>query len=362
MQYREDTFESESTQDWFVDIVDFLADMESDYDDALELESSGCTDATTLFSRSEEQNNDDGLLLGEIINNEESSTPVFDSYTLDPLIPLETSIAKPRMPPARAKSTPPDTLRRQIDDARQQEQPRRKSANIPMPNTRSTFISTENDVDRKVCFDLELFQSWEQMKVPKAPEPIDFPSRECSISSNHFLGASPSFPDNLGEPEDLNELKNLNNETVASSTIAQSDDWCSMSKSSVEPGRKRCRRKEPVEKEYVTTITDKDVLLGRGGYSHHHPGNRSYRKVILENQKKYKKLDNNEKTALSMKLVAQVKETGGRFLKRDQNVMGEMYYIVPDMTARLKVSQALREDHTPDGRRLKKERTSSYQR
>ena len=355
MQYRDESFECESThsQDCYVDLIDFLADMESDYDEVLDLESSGCTDATTLVSRCEEQN-ENGFLFGENNDDGESSTPVMDCYSLDPL----TSILKPRMSSARRRSSP-ETFLRQIDDSRHEEPTRRKSTNSTMPISLSTCISKENAVHQKVCFDLALFQSCEQMRLPNVRERTNRQPFSWSNSSNHFLGAAPLLTVNLGEEEDLNELTNLNNETVASSTITQSEDWCSMSKSSVETGRKRCRRKEPEEKEYVT-VTDKDVLLGRGGYSHHHPGNKSYRKLILDNQKIYKKLDNNEKTALSMKVVAQVKESGGRFLKRDENALEQMYYIVHDVTARLKVSQALREDHTPDGRRLKKERTSPY--
>lgn len=360
MQYRQETlFEYESTQDSFVDMIDFLADVESDYDEDLDLERSGCTDTTTLFSTSEEQNYD-GLQFGEIDGNGESSTQVVKNYSFDPSIPVEAVISKPRMPPARRKSSP-DTFQRPIDDVRQEEPPRRKSANIPMPISRSTFASTENDADSRLCFDLALFMPCEQIEVPRVPESIHLQSLDWPTAYNQVFGAAPSLPDTLGERDDLNELMNLNNETVASSTVTQSDDWCSLSRSSVEPGRKRCRRKEPMEKEYVM-ITDKDVLLGRGGYSHHHPGNRSYRKLILENQKIYKRLENNEKTALSRKIVDNVKESGGRFLKRDDDAPEQMYYIVHDVTARLKVSQALREDHTPDGRRLKKERTSLCQR
>ena len=354
MQYRDESFECDSTQECYVDLIDFLADLESDYDEVLDLEDSGYTDATTLVSRCEEQN-DTGFLFGEINDDGESSTPVMACYSLNP----RTSIMTPQMSSARRKSSP-ETFLRQIDDSRHEEPTRRKSTNSTMPISFSTCSSRECVVDHKVCFDLALFQSSEeQMRVPKVPERTNRHPLAWSNSSNHFLGAAPLLTDNLGEEEDLNELTNLNNETVASSTVTQSEDCCSMSKSSVETGRKRCRRKEPVEKEYVT-ITDKDVLLGRGGYCHHHPGNKSYRKLILENQKLYKKLENNEKTALSMKVVAQVKESGGRFLKRDEDALEQMYYIVHDVTARLKVSQALREDHTPDGRRLKKERTSAY--
>ena len=125
-------------------------------------------------------------------------------------------------------------------------------------------------------------------------------------------------------------------------------------------GQKRCRRIEPLEKEYVE-ITDNDVLLGRGGLSNRHPGNIVYRQHILEHQREYKLLKTDAKTEMSMEVVAWVKKRGGRFLKRDENAPGQPYYIATDVTARQKVSQALREDHTPEGRQQKKSRTKAYQ-
>lgn len=347
MQYRDKILEQELTvnQEFFVDI-DFLAGIESDYDEALDLESSGCTDATTFFSKSEE--NDNGLYFGEVADDDETSTHVIESYSSDSSIPIEGSISRPR--------GISQTLVQSIDTTRR-EPPRRNSASITMPMSCSTFLSTENDTNHKASFDLALLQSCEQKTVPMVPQSFLLYSLDWSISSSNLFSA---LMDNVGEGEHWNDLMYLNNDTEASSTIAPSEDSCTMSKSSTASCRKRCRRKEPVQKEYVT-LSDRDVLLGRGGYSHHHPGNIWYRKLVLQHQKIYKKLDNNEKTAMSMKVVAQVQESGGRFLKRDETAWGQKYYIVPHATARLKVSQALREDHTPDGRRQKKERTSAYQ-
>jgi len=119
--------------------------------------------------------------------------------------------------------------------------------------------------------------------------------------------------------------------------------------------KRRIRRKEPAVRKYVVA-TEKDILLGRGGGSNHHKGNIYYRKRILHLQPPYKALDRDEKTAMSEDVVKWVQKGGGRFLKRE--CKGSPWYIVTDATARQKVSQALREDHTPKGRALKKSRTT----
>jgi hypothetical protein len=120
--------------------------------------------------------------------------------------------------------------------------------------------------------------------------------------------------------------------------------------------QKRSRRKDPMVKKFVSK-TNLDVLLGRGGCSNHHPGNEVYRRHILGLQKKYKELSREEKTEFSREAVECVRDRGGRFLNRE--FKGGPWYIVTDVTARQKVSQALREDHTPEGRALKKSKTES---
>ena len=120
---------------------------------------------------------------------------------------------------------------------------------------------------------------------------------------------------------------------------------------------KRIRRKEPKEKIYVEK-RDNDVLLGRGGCANNHQGNKIYLKHILGLQKPYKTLPRDEKTNCSNSVVQWIQNRGGRFLKRENK--RSPWYIVPPATARQKVSQALREDHTPEGRALKKSKAKSY--
>lgn len=116
----------------------------------------------------------------------------------------------------------------------------------------------------------------------------------------------------------------------------------------------RNRRKDPSVKVYVK-VTDRDVLFGRGGESNHHPGNKVYLKYILDRQSPYKTLPRKEKTAMSQQVVDLVHGRKGRFLKPEKET--GRYFVVTEKTARDKVSQALREDHTPEGRALKKSKT-----
>ena len=59
---------------------------------------------------------------------------------------------------------------------------------------------------------------------------------------------------------------------------------------------------------------------------------------------------------MSKDVVAWVNERKGRFISQDED---GKFYVVTYETARQKVSQALREDHTPEGRLMKKSRTKS---
>jgi hypothetical protein len=118
--------------------------------------------------------------------------------------------------------------------------------------------------------------------------------------------------------------------------------------------RKRAPRKKiiPANKQYKN-YTDDDVLMGRGGKSNHHKGNIRYRAEIERLQAQYKMTDDkDEKTSISEQLVAFVKSFGGNFLEND----GQGWYIIEDVVARRKASQALREDKDPEKRRAKRQR------
>lgn len=118
--------------------------------------------------------------------------------------------------------------------------------------------------------------------------------------------------------------------------------------------RKRAPRKKiiPQNKQYLD-YGEHDVLMGRGGKSNHHPGNMKYRAEIERLQEDYKKTDDkDEKTRISEQLVARVQSYGGNFLEKDERG----WYVIDDVVARRKVSQALREDKDPEKRRAKRQR------
>lgn len=133
------------------------------------------------------------------------------------------------------------------------------------------------------------------------------------------------------------------------------------------PTKKRKRKKRtkvvPEHKEYVT-VSEVDVLLGRGGKSNHHAGNKRYREEVENFRPLYATLTTDqEKTEMSQILVDTIEKTGGRFLEEDK-IKDEQsgkttslgWYVVPNIVARRKASQALREDNDPAKRKAKRAR------
>jgi len=128
--------------------------------------------------------------------------------------------------------------------------------------------------------------------------------------------------------------------------------------------RKRKKRSKvvPEHKTYVT-ISQHDILLGRGGKSNHHPGNKRYREEVENFRPLYASLTtDDEKTSMSQALVDVIEQLGGRFLEEDKlkDADGKNqslgWYVVPNIVARRKASQALREDSDPEKRKAKRAR------
>jgi len=129
--------------------------------------------------------------------------------------------------------------------------------------------------------------------------------------------------------------------------------------------RKRKKRSKvvPEHKTYVEN-TEHDVLLGRGGKSNHHPGNKRYREEVENFRPLYASLTTDEeKTAMSQALVDVMEQMGGRFLEEDKikdpltnKIISKGWYVVPNIVARRKASQALREDSDPEKRKAKRAR------
>lgn len=77
----------------------------------------------------------------------------------------------------------------------------------------------------------------------------------------------------------------------------------------------------------ISVLNDNDVISGRGGYANNLPGNITYRKIVESYKHVYldprtRKL---AKVHVAARLVAQVRRSGGRFLKDDTTNPG--YYI-----------------------------------
>lgn len=122
------------------------------------------------------------------------------------------------------------------------------------------------------------------------------------------------------------------------------------------PKKKRIYKSRKVIPEVKTFVefTDDDVLLGRGGLSNKHPGNKRYRTEIENAKAVYRAASKDEKTEWANLLVEYVKKYGGRFLEKDKET--GKWYIVPDVVARRKAGQALREDNTAESRKEKRDR------
>ena len=94
--------------------------------------------------------------------------------------------------------------------------------------------------------------------------------------------------------------------------------------------------------DFTPNYNDTDVLLGKGGLSNNHPGNKMYVAKALSMQEMYKNVPMPEKTKMSRDLVQFVHDRGGRFMvkPKDSNDWVEVDFT----TARKKASRLLRGD------------------
>mmetsp|Transcript_4051 Transcript_4051/g.6147 ORF Transcript_4051/g.6147 Transcript_4051/m.6147 type:complete len:254 (+) Transcript_4051:208-969(+) len=96
---------------------------------------------------------------------------------------------------------------------------------------------------------------------------------------------------------------------------------------------------------YHSQITERDVLCGRGGLTNHHEGNRRFRSVVASHQGEYRTARKHDKADIARRIVALIRDQGGRFLKSVQGKAagGGHWVEIGDKKAREKTSQALRE-------------------
>jgi len=87
------------------------------------------------------------------------------------------------------------------------------------------------------------------------------------------------------------------------------------------------------------SIGPHDVLLGRGGATNNHDGNKRYRTIVADHQAEYLGARKKDKAIIARNIVAIVQANGGRFLKKE----GNDWEVVEDKRCVEKTSQALRE-------------------
>jgi hypothetical protein len=155
-------------------------------------------------------------------------------------------------------------------------------------------------------------------------------------------------------PMDTTEDDTVVAAIVALTEKTKTDDAKSKATQKMQKSRKKkARRNKDPDVKFYKEPSDTDVLLGRGGRSNHHVGNKAYRDEVGNLREWYRSSEKNAKTDLSQLLVDWVqKERKGQFMKMEEST--GKWYIVTNIVARRKASQALREHMTPEERELKK--------
>jgi len=108
-------------------------------------------------------------------------------------------------------------------------------------------------------------------------------------------------------------------------------------------GKTSGQREADGEEKVYREPTESDVLLGRGGLTNHHAGNKRYRHEIDQLKPWYHSCrTKSEKKELSALFLEYIHGYGGRFLEREEDT--GRWYLAPYRRARKKASQALREN------------------
>jgi hypothetical protein len=118
------------------------------------------------------------------------------------------------------------------------------------------------------------------------------------------------------------------------------------------------RKFYPAVKEYHPP-TDYSVLLGQGGRTNNH-NKIHYRPFMLERQVEYRKLTNKEAKMACVKASVEAYQAINkecRFLEREEGT-ADLWYEVPVKEAYRKVGQFLRQNHSAEARKAKREKYS----
>lgn len=189
-----------------------------------------------------------------------------------------------------------------------------------------------------------------EKEVQCLPPPIT-PSEDWAFEAYNrvILAAEPAWKLNeddtsrkMRKPSFVNTSSHLP-ASVITSALKQPTKAKTFSKSQKE--------KKNSKNQYVKP-TDGDVLLGRGGKTNKHPGNKRYLAKIDKEKIPYRGVSKREKTRISESIVNYIHQNRNRFLEEDK-ATGK-WYEVNNLVARKKVSQALREVNTPEERLRKR--------
>ena len=201
-----------------------------------------------------------------------------------------------------------------------------------------------NHVD--VPYSREMFDGSKSNEFEITGPPVELPQAKTDWN-DLFFSQMQLLPPSQAAEEPAANLKPADDSVVDSEPVAPQ-------KTPKKKTRVRKPRKKVVPdfKVYVQPA-ELDVLLGRGGKTNHHPGNKRYREEVENLRKWYSEAEENErKTELSQMLVEYINNYNGRFLEKDS----EGWYEVPNTVARRKASQALREENDPERRKQKRAR------
>jgi hypothetical protein len=201
---------------------------------------------------------------------------------------------------------------------------------------------------RSNAYDLTKSQKTYSLNSRTAKEDTGI-SQQC-ISSDNPLDKGCN-DDTLEKQSDLTKTSLLSNDTKPGIPAGKSSHG-NPKKSPLKRRKRKRRNRDPPVKWYVQ-VRRMDVLLGRGGRSNHHPGNITFRKQAGELREWYRTSDKHVKTDLSQLLVNWVQnEQNGRYLQLDREE--DRWFIVTNLVARRKASQALREHMTMEERMARK--------
>lgn len=185
-------------------------------------------------------------------------------------------------------------------------------------------------------------------------DPAQLPAVEQAakkVSSSDFIGQYVLQQDNNGsvgakrsrsEDEEWTPEKDGSSSNKRKRTAGPSSTHTRKKRAAATRRRHRADSVPDAVEDAVTELGKNDVAMGRGGMANNHIGNKNFRKLAWSLKPEYQKLQKEEKTDFSIKLVQMVHDKGGRFLARDP--ADELWYEVDFKLARRKASQALREE------------------